>query len=566
MTRDETVALFLECEAKRAQALATALANGWPKINAHEIGHEIAKQHWNSWAEGLLTKRKQLESSNRWATEESNGNLVPKNAETRAWMAEAEADFSNCLFLLPSSEANKQRPEEVKERSTVKGPAKEVAIKGLYMDMTDFVFPGDTSFESATFSDGGVFCGAIFLGNASFGGATFCGFASFSRATFSRVTRFHEGKFTAPAWFDNAMFLGGVLFTLNGSPYALFEDMAYFDSAKFEDLARFDGVAFLGGAVFDNVTFLGEAWFNKATFSFNAVFSNATFRGLTRFDGRTFSGNANFLNATFSGDTRFERTIFRGSTLFRSATFSKSTSFRGAELGCKEKNTDGDFTAIKVERAFDLTGANFSKVPSFCQADFKQAPDLDGVRFPTPDAEPFVSGDPDLIPKYRAIRRMAIQGADYDREQRAFKGELRSRRWTTDRWWHPSLSLGILYDGIADCGRSIIQPFAVWAATIIAFATFYWSRAIAGAEIRCAEHDGPFVQALYLSVKNALVLFAGTRDARVNQAYVCLYNGSAEHPHIPASVTFVETLLQFPISAVLIFLFLLAVKNRFKIK
>ena len=36
--------------------------------------------------------------------------------------------------------------------------------------------------------------------------------------------------------------------------------------------------------------------------------------------------------------------------------------------------------------------------------------------------------------------------------------------------------------------------------------------------------------------------------------------------HIPPSVTFVETLLQFPISAVLIFLGLLAVKNRFKIK
>ena len=40
----------------------------------------------------------------------------------------------------------------------------------------------------------------------------------------------------------------------------------------------------------------------------------------------------------------------------------------------------------------------------------------------------------------------------------------------------------------------------------------------------------------------------------------------AEQPHIPPSVTFVETLLQFPISAVLIFLGLLAVKNRFKIK
>jgi hypothetical protein len=188
------------------------------------------------------------------------------------------------------------------------------------------------------------------------------------------------------------------------------------------------------------------------------------------------------------------------------------------------------------------------------------------VKFPYPKAKPFVSGTPELIPKYRALRRMAIQGADYESEHKAFKGELRSRRWCIDKWWHPSAWLGLLYDGVADCGRSITQPAIAWAVTILVFAAFYWGRAAAEAEARCADGGGAFVQALYLSVKNGLVLFAGTRDARVNQAYVCLYDGTGEQPHIPASVTFVETLLQFPISAVLIFLVLLAVKNRFKIK
>ncbi len=257
----------------------------------------------------------------------------------------------------------------------------------------------------------------------------------------------------------------------------------------------------------------------------------------------------------------------------RAAPFRQAPIFSGKHVVSRcevrdqiAESKDADFTAIKVERAFDLTGAHFSKVPSFCQADFKQAPDLDGVRFPLPDAEPAVIGDPDLIPKYRAIRRMAIQGADYESEHKAFKGELRSRRWVIDKWWHPSAWLGVLYDGIADCGRSITQPAIAWAVTILVFAAFYGSRALAGAEARCADGGGAFVQALYLSVKNGLVLFAGTRDARVNQAYVCLYGGTPEQPHIPPSVTFVETLLQFPISAVLIFLGLLAVKNRFKIK
>ena len=174
---------------------------------------------------------------------------------------------------------------------------------------------------------------------------------------------------------------------------------------------------------------------------------------------------------------------------------------------------------------------------------------------------------PDLIPKYRAIRRMAIQGADYESEHKAFEGEFEvsavvHRQVVASK----RLARRPVHDGIADCGRSITQPAIAWAVTIVAFAAFYWSRAFAGAEVRCADGGGAFVQALYLSLKNGLVLFAGTRDARVNQAYVCLYNGSAEQPHIPASVTFVETLGQVPISAVLIFLVLLAVKNRFKIK
>jgi len=225
---------------------------------------------------------------------------------------------------------------------------------------------------------------------------------------------------------------------------------------------------------------------------------------------------------------------------------------------------DAKFHAVKAERALVLEGANFAEVPAFIQANFGQAPDLDDVRFPLPGF--WRGGKAELVAQYRAIRRMAIQGADYEREQMAYKGELRARRWTVDKFWHPGLWLGIFYDGVADCGRSIVRPAFFWLASIAVFAAFYWQRAAAAIETRCAEAGGPLVQALYLSVKNALVIFGGTRDARVNQAYLCLYDGTPEQPHIPATVTFVETLAQIPVSATLIFLFLLAVKNRFKIK
>jgi hypothetical protein len=144
----------------------------------------------------------------------------------------------------------------------------------------------------------------------------------------------------------------------------------------------------------------------------------------------------------------------------------------------------------------------------------------------------------------------------------AFKGELRSRRGVIDKWYGPTALFGMGYDFFADCGRSIWRPFVTWAVLVVGFAAFYFSQAASGLATRCA---GPW-QALYLSIKNGLVVFGGTRDARVNQAYLCLYGGDANQAAIPLSVTYVETLLQTPISAVLLFLFLLAVRNQFKIK
>ena len=65
MTRDETVALFLECEAKRAEVRDAALAEGKSEEEARDIAHEAAKEHWNAWAEDMLAKRKALEQSDQ---------------------------------------------------------------------------------------------------------------------------------------------------------------------------------------------------------------------------------------------------------------------------------------------------------------------------------------------------------------------------------------------------------------------------------------------------------------------------------------------------------------------
>ncbi len=326
-----------------------------------------------------------------------------------------------------------------------------------------------------------------------------------------------------------------------------------------------------------------EIDFRGFKFPGSASFGGATFTRDAHFESTTFTGAAWFGGATFKADARFDSAIFMGDTSFDSATFQNSTSFQGGEF-----QTGADFSGIKVERAFNMTGAKFSRVPAFNQSDFKQAPDLDDVYFPLPSfwrasfkkqtgfsVNKLERRDERiqwrthvlaLIAQYRALRRMAVQGADYEREQMAFKGELRAKRWTVDKWYGLTVWLGWFYDWVADCGRSIWQPLDVWAKLILVFAVFYRWQAADEAVKKCAATDSPIVQALYLSLKNALVLFGGTRDARVNQAYVCLYDGTSELPKNPASVTFMETLVQLPLSAALIFLLLLAVRNRYKIK
>ena len=115
MDRQETVALFLECEAKRAEVRAAALAEGKHKHEAGGIAHEAAKSHWNDWAEKLLTERKGLEASGVWALE-NDDSFVAKNAATSAWMERAEANFSRCHFFVRRGEGTKEAAGKDKDK------------------------------------------------------------------------------------------------------------------------------------------------------------------------------------------------------------------------------------------------------------------------------------------------------------------------------------------------------------------------------------------------------------------------------------------------------------------
>ena len=493
MTRDEirdtTVKRFEECEAKRAEARAAALAEGKSKHEASEAAQEAAKRHWNSWAENMLAKRRALEDSKLWAAEEGYPGLEPRNAETRAWAEEAAADFSRCLVLVREENGAKEvsaKDDEQEESS--ESPVLSLAIDNTEIDLRGYIFPGYAWFESAILCGDVWFDRATFLGDVWFDRATFLGYALFGSATFSGNASFDRANFSGDTSFGSAVFSGNVSF----------------GSAALLGNASFDRATFKSDASFDRVTFFGDASFRSATLSGNASFGRGAFKGNASFDRITFSGNALFDQANFSGNTWFDSATFEGNAVF------DSTTFKGKAI----------FLAILGKRAFSMAKAVFNTVPDFIQAHFEEAPRLDNlqviVRIIEPHQNPegekgkaqwqagwvrtlpkrvppgiwrrVAEADRDIPSRWRALKRLAIQGHDTDRELEFHAREMRAQRFVQDwplpvKFWSGEswagffrFWFGSLYGIASDFGRSLVRPFMFWFVAVVLGAVFYLSQ------------------------------------------------------------------------------------------
>jgi uncharacterized protein YjbI with pentapeptide repeats len=475
-----------------------ALADGKSEEDARDLAHEAAKAHWNSWAEGLIAKRKGLEHSGAWATEKNLfGRVEPKNGETRKWMEEAETNFSRCLFLEQGDEETKDTAREVwKALEDDSLPGKSIAIDRACVDMRGFVFPGFVSFDGAIFSGNARFASVTFSIDASFASATYqCG-ASFDSVTFSGDAFFTSAAFSGEAWFNHVTFLGTASFES-----ATFSGDAWFGSATFSGDASFRRTAFLGYTRFFASTFSGFASFVSATFSGEASFVSTTFSTDARFASASFSGDARFERACFSGAALFDTTAFRnvdfhsaaflGNATFRNVSFSSAIFARAVFQGLTtfaNAHFQGlaDFYAIRCERLFDLTNCIFHELPIFIQAYFNEAPLLQGIRILS---QMIFSGTQwDQPARYRAIRRLASQGHNRDAEALAFAGEIRSARFVSD-WpipfafwkgdeWRGFLRfwVGLYYEIFLGFSNSLLRPIAWWLLVAAAAMIYFYGQ------------------------------------------------------------------------------------------
>jgi hypothetical protein len=476
------------------------------------------KEAWNAWAEELTIQKAELERTGCWLI---NGHIpVPGNEKTKEWIDRAEADFENCAFRCrgeASSDCNS-------ETATTPENLVSVRTNDNFVNFSGFIFPWKANF-----------CNAVFDRFRTFDTVTFWGDAWFGRTKFCDSVWFDKTVFKADAWFE-----------------ATFEKGVAFERASFKGKAQFDRSVFQDGTSFRNSIFE-----SKASFSFTCWSRGAFFREAV------FLESAEFISTTFADYASFKKVIFcqnGGSTVFRQAQFRGPAAFSEAEF-----HGPADFSGMRAESEQNFAGARFdfpqSAVPKFNQADFRQAPDLDRVSYPLPSW--WKHHTQEDISAYRHLRRLAIQAHDHENESKAFKGEVRSKRFTEHKWHDTAFWYGVAYDALSDFGRSIARPFYIWLASIIVFAAFY--ALVIFASPLCSTKE-PLGAALQLALKNGLVLVSWegvTESESLTQCFKALQgaHGAWYMLGIAALQLFHKLW-----SAVLIFLFLLAARNQFKIK
>ena len=260
--------------------------------------------------------------------------------------------------------------------------------------------------------------------------------------------------------------------------------------------------------------------------------------------------------------------------MFGEATFEHVTSFAGAKF-----RAEVDFRAVQGNSAFTMAASEFMETPNFEQATFVQAPRLDNVKIGPQLCywgkvkEFFTEGDLEKEGRWRALKRLAAQGHDHASEQLFFRGEFLARHGVADRYRRASFWVGVLYQIFSDFGRSLFLPLMWWAVGVLVFTLIYLGYHPSCGEwfsSECVAGTGnPRISALGLSAHKSLPAVSGFGFGdKIQQFHACLYGIQRENlfrPIIPDIVSFLAV-LQVLFSSVMIFLFLLAVRNHFRIK
>lgn len=427
-----------------------------------------------------------------------------------------------------------------------------------FLDLSNFIFPHNAKFRHA-----------IFLENISFRSAVFYGDANFYFSEFRK-----EVSFTDTVFHENAYFTYAKFSNFTSIIRANFSSRAVFLHAQFDRGANFSDTKF-GLANFRDAFFVGEVTLKKAEFLNEANFSGSRFGNSASFEESIFYKNVDFHAVNFESYVNFSNSVFNGDT---------------------------DFGGAHADRGFSLLNTTFAFAPNFIQTHFAEAPALDNLKILNEQ------GSASTPERYRALRRLAVQGHDHENEMNFFAHEFRSARGVKHfpfgkkgyvlSWW-----LGFIYQIFSNFGRSVLRPVFCLLLITITSSYFYLllsdapsnacfnfdeirfvpdiisnhpyenpsSKAavvLSGLSAPVRAQTSPLIESVHLAMHNALFLLDSDSDAML-RTYGCLYGleryGDNPVPYVPSKVTFLSG-LQKLLSGTFLFLIGLGLRNALRMK
>jgi hypothetical protein len=297
-------------------------------------------------------------------------------------------------------------------------------------------------------------------------------------------------------------------------------------------------VGVTGGVTFDGVT-----TFVDATFSW-ASFQSVTFSEGVNFSGATFSREAIFVDATFSKGAAFSETKF-SSVRFERATFSHTVLFNSVVCSGTAVFTDVTFggPSIFVNAETGMTSfenATFeTEPPRFSGAKLHEGTIWRGIKkWPTPKKADNAGA---FVDAYGRLKLEMNRLQKHEDELDFFALELQSRR--VEQGLVRGLPIA-LYGVLSDYGRRYVWPF-VWLFAVAAFGAAMF------------RHFGALTvgEASGLSAANTFNVFGFRKD----------FVGLSVITHLSPWLEMVAA-LQTILGTVLLFLFGLGIRNKFRMK
>jgi hypothetical protein len=348
---------------------------------------------------------------------------------------------------------------------------------------------------------------------------------------------FSKNHFEKNCAFKGYVFPQGVTFAS-----ATFSQEANFRGAIFLEDSYFSSATFTTFANFNSTTFVGAAVLNSVTIKQLGLFMSATFDDWASFKSSIFKDGVSFTSAKFGGETVFEAVVFNGPIYFDSAEFKALTRFNDAKF-----NSLSSFINAAFSSKTSFSGVHFPHfLPEFFGAAFHEGTRWDRAKWPRPPIDP--SEAQMQVYAYERLKQEMEKLKKHEDEQFFFRKELRARRelhtWRSTYWW-----LNLLYEKLSNYGYGVVRP-------LVAFAVLF----LVGFALLAIDPFG----------------FAGKNLTKWNAAFTSLANMFGSLPlktlaHYTTDEKFAYSAEIFAIfqtiaGAVLLFLFFLALRNRFRLR